>query len=134
MTRIPCLAIFATTALAVVPTALAATGYGGYGTTTTAAAAGTAKGKPVGTLRGVVGPGFTISMAKKPTKAGLYKLVVTDRSGIHNFRLVGTKAVTSVSETGTKTFTVALAAGKKYTFLCDPHRTTMVGTFTVPRK
>lgn len=112
------LAALAVAALAVVPSGPAAGG----------------AVKPVGTLKGTVGPGFTIALAKKPTKAGTYKLVVADKSSIHNFRLVGTSAVTSVAGTGTKTFTVALKAGKTYRFLCDPHRTSMVGTFTVPKK
>jgi plastocyanin len=90
--------------------------------------------KPIGTINGSVGPGFTITVSSKPKKGGTYKLVVSDKSCIHNFDLVGTKAVTSVSGTGTKTFTVALKAGKTYTFYCDPHRTTMVGKFTVPKK
>ena len=33
-------------------------------------------------LTGTVGPSFTISMAKKPTQAGKYTLVVTDKSTI----------------------------------------------------
>ena len=40
-------------------------------------------------LNGTVGPGFTILMKKKPTKAGKYKLVVSDKSSIHNFHLKG---------------------------------------------
>ena len=38
---------------------------------------------------GTVGPGFTIGMAKKPTKAGKITLVVNDKSSSHNFRLKG---------------------------------------------
>jgi len=81
---------------------------------------------------GTVGPGFTIKMAKKPTKAGKITLVVSDKSSIHNFRLKGpgVNVATSVSATGTKTFKVTLKKGK-YTFLCDPHATTMKGSFTV---
>jgi len=84
------------------------------------------------TLKGTVGPGFTISMAKKPTKAGKYKLVVVDRSTFHNFRLKGpgVNVKTSVPATGTKTFTVTLRKGK-YTFVCDPHATSMRGSFTI---
>ena len=41
------------------------------------------------TVKGTVGPGFTITMAKKPTKAGKIKLVVSDKSSIHNFHLTG---------------------------------------------
>jgi plastocyanin len=81
---------------------------------------------------GTVGPGFTISMAKKPTKAGKITLVVSDRSSIHNFHLRGpnVNVKTTVPATGTKRFTVTLKKGK-YTFLCDPHPTTMKGSFTI---
>ncbi|HET9438405.1 MAG TPA: plastocyanin/azurin family copper-binding protein [Gaiellaceae bacterium] len=83
-------------------------------------------------LQGTVGPGFTISLAKKPTKAGKYTLVVSDKSSIHNFRLKGpgVNVATSVPATGSKTFKVTLKKGK-YTFLCDPHPTTMKGSFTI---
>lgn len=82
-------------------------------------------------LTGTVGPGFTISM-KKPTKAGKYTLVVSDKSSIHNFRLKGpgVNVATSVPATGSKTFKVTLKKGK-YTFLCDPHPTSMKGSFTI---
>ena len=53
-------------------------------------------------LTGTVGPGFTISMPKKPTKAGKYTLVVTDKSCIHNFHLrgLGVNVKTSVGDEG----------------------------------
>ena len=83
-------------------------------------------------FNGTVGPGFTISMAKKPTKAGKVKLVVSDKSSIHNFHLKGpgVNVKTTVPATGSKSFTVTLKKGK-YTFLCDPHATTMKGSFTI---
>ena len=83
-------------------------------------------------FNGTVGPGFTISMAKKPTKAGKIKLVVSDKSSIHNFHLKGpgVNVKTTVPGTGSKSFTVTLKKGK-YTFLCDPHPTTMKGSFTI---
>ena len=83
-------------------------------------------------FNGSVGPGFTISMAKKPTKAGKATIVVSDKSSFHNFHLKGPKVnvKTSVAATGSKSFTVTLAKGK-YTFLCDPHPTTMKGSFTI---
>ncbi len=83
-------------------------------------------------IAGTVGPGFTITIAKKPTKAGKYLLVVNDKSKIHNFRLKGpgVNVATSVPATGTKTFKVTLKKGK-YTFLCDPHPTSMIGRFTI---
>ncbi len=82
-------------------------------------------------LTGTVGPGFTISM-KKPTKAGKYTLVVSDKSSIHNFHLKGpgVNVKTTVPATGKKTFTVTVKKGK-YTFLCDPHPTSMKGSFTI---
>ena len=58
-------------------------------------------------FNGTVGPGFTISIAKKPTKAGKIKLVVSDKASNHNFHLTGpgVNVKSSVSGTGTKTFT-----------------------------
>ena len=83
-------------------------------------------------LAGTVGPGFTITMAKKPTKAGKDTLVVSDKSNIHNFHLTGpgVNVKTSVAATGSKTFKITLKKGK-YTFLCDPHASTMRGTFRI---
>ena len=82
-------------------------------------------------ITGTVGPGFTISL-KKPTKAGKYTLVVSDKSSIHNFHLKGkgVNVKTTVPATGSKTFKITLAKGK-YTFLCDPHPTSMKGSFTI---
>ncbi len=82
-------------------------------------------------ITATVGPGFTISM-KKPTKAGKYTLVVSDKSSIHNFHLKGkgVNVKTTVPATGSKTFKITLAKGK-YTFLCDPHPTSMKGSFTI---
>jgi plastocyanin len=91
------------------------------------------------TLKGEVGPGFTIEVKQgskdvKSLKAGTYKLVVQDKSGIHNFHLLGpglNKKVTSVPFTGTKTVTVTLKKGT-YTYQCDPHAASgMKGTFKV---
>ena len=83
-------------------------------------------------FNGTVGPGFTISLAKKPTKAGKTTFVIRDRSSIHNFHLrgPGVNETTSVSAVGSKSFTVTLKKGK-YTFLCDPHPTQMKGSFTI---
>ena len=84
---------------------------------------------------GSVGPGFTITVAKKtlPKKAGKYTLVVSDKSSIHNFHLkgAGVNVATTVAGTGTKTFRITLRKGT-YTFLCDPHATTMKGSFRIP--
>ena len=82
------------------------------------------------TFRGTVGPGFTITMVKKPKKPGKIKLVVADRSDDHNFHLrgPGVNVKTSVSAVGTKTFTITLKKGL-YRFVCDPHATSMRGSF-----
>ena len=84
------------------------------------------------TYNGTVGPGFTIKLTKKPTKAGKVKLVVADKSSIHNFHLSGpgVNVKTSVGATGTKTFTVTLKKGT-YKFVCDPHASVMKGSFKV---
>jgi plastocyanin len=83
------------------------------------------------TYKGTVGPGFTISMASKPTKAGTVKLVIADKSNAHNFHLTGpgVNVKTSVPAIAVKTFTVTLKKGT-YKFICDPH-TFMKGSFTV---
>jgi plastocyanin len=88
-------------------------------------------------LTGTVGPGFTISLKKGTTKVtklkpGAYTITVNDKSSIHNFHLTGpgVNKKTSVSGTGTKTWTVTLKKGT-YRFVCDPHATMMKGSFKV---
>jgi plastocyanin len=89
-------------------------------------------------LTGTVGPGFTISLKrfKKPLvslKAGTYSITVSDKSNIHNFHLRGpgvNKQITAVGFVGTKSITVKLTKGV-YRFVCDPHATTMKGSFKV---
>ena len=84
------------------------------------------------TFKGTVGPGFTITMASKPKSAGKIKLVIADKSNIHNFHLTGpgVNVKTSVGAVGSKTFLVTLKKGT-YKFVCDPHATSMKGSFTV---
>ena len=84
------------------------------------------------TMNGTVGPGFTISLTGT---AGLvpgdtHTVVISDQSAEHNFHLLGTSVATDVEATGTSTFQVTLPAGR-YTYVCDPHASTMRGTFTV---
>ena len=89
-------------------------------------------------VAGTVGPGFTITLKRfnkplKTLKAGRYRITVSDKSNIHNFHLRGpgvNKEITAVGFVGTKTFTVALKKGR-YTFVCDPHASSMKGSFTV---
>ena len=89
------------------------------------------------TLNGTVGPGFTISLKKagktvKSLKAGTYTFKIADKSDIHDFALKGPvkKTLTSVSFTGNKTVKIKLKKGK-YTYYCQPHASTMHGSFTV---
>jgi plastocyanin len=83
-------------------------------------------------IKGTVGPGFTITLSKKPTKPGRTTFVISDKSSIHNFHLVGpgVNKKTSVSGTGTTTWTVTLAKGT-YRYYCDPHKAIMKGSFTI---
>jgi plastocyanin len=90
------------------------------------------------TLKGTVGPGFTIKLArlgKKVTavKAARYSITVADKSNIHNFRLTGpgvNREITSIGFVGTKTVIVKLKKGT-YRFICDPHASIMKGSFKV---
>lgn len=90
-------------------------------------------GAALETLSGEVGPGFDIAMAgTEGLTAGTYTIPVEDRSAIHNFHLTGpgVDVSTEVAATGATEFTVDLQPGE-YTFVCDPHRSTMNGSFTV---
>jgi plastocyanin len=90
------------------------------------------------TVKGTVGPGFTISLTsggKKVStlKPGTYRFEVDDRSPIHDFHLIGpgvNKQITSVSFMGRKSLTVKLKKGS-YRFVCDPHSSVMKGSFRV---
>jgi plastocyanin len=83
-------------------------------------------------LTGTDGPGFTITMSKKTVKSGTYKIVILDRSPIHNFHLTGpgVNKWTSVPAVGTTTWTVKLKKGI-YKFVCDPHVSVMHGILRV---
>lgn len=83
-------------------------------------------------IHGVVGPGFDISVSVDSVPAGRYKLVVRDKSTIHNFHVVGAGVdeQTSVSQTGKQAFRVNLVAGK-YKMVCDPHSDSMRTTLKV---
>ena len=86
------------------------------------------------TLQGSVGPGFDISLdGTDGLTPGSYTLVVNDQSSAHNFHLTGPGGVdvaTEVGAEGEETFEVELQAGE-YTFVCDPHASSMNGTFSV---
>ena len=100
----------------------------------------------VTTLKGTVGPGFTIVLKDgagkkvKSLKAGSYIFVVSDKSSIHNFVLEKSggsfeKEITKVGQTGTVTAGTAKKPIKltkgKWKVYCEPHESTMHQDFTV---
>lgn len=106
-------------------------------------AAATALGQDASTptLKGTVGPGYTISLTKggkpvKSLKAGTYMLVVTDNSSMHNFTIERQtkpkieKHPTSTAFTGTKSMKIVLKKGS-WKYYCSVHESTMHGFFTV---
>ena len=94
------------------------------------------------TLKGTVGPGFTIALKDsaghkvKTLKAGTYKIAITDKADIHTFslrQLSGgkfNKDLTGATFQGSKTVKVKLTKGK-WQFYCAVHPTDMFGNFTV---
>jgi hypothetical protein len=95
----------------------------------------------VRTLKGTVGPGFSISLTQngkrvRSLRAGTYRIVVSDRSPIHDFVLEREhggdfeRTITSVPQTGTRTITVRLTRGD-WEVYCAPHQSTMSQDFVV---
>lgn len=90
------------------------------------------------TLTASVGPGFEISLTGSDGSAvttltpGTYTIEVDDQADIHNFHLTGpgVDEDSGVSETGTSTWKVTVEAGA-YEFVCDPHSSSMNGSFAV---
>jgi plastocyanin len=91
------------------------------------------------TVKGTVGPGFTIGLSmngKKVTKlkAGTpYRFAISDRSSSHDFHLIGpgiNRVLTTVGFAGAKSYTLTLKKGS-YRFQCDPHASFMHGAFKV---
>jgi plastocyanin len=89
------------------------------------------------TLRGTVGPDFTISLVDASggrvthLENGTYTIAVDDRSPEHNFHLLGpgVDQHTDVEFVGAVTWTVTVNDGN-YTYFCDPHFSQMKGAFT----
>lgn len=88
-------------------------------------------------LVATVGPGFTIRLTRGGRKVirlkpGTYTIVVRDRARIHNFHLRGrgVNKKTGVAFVGTATWRVKLVSGL-YRYNCDPHITTLRGSFRV---
>lgn len=118
-----------TTILAVAATSLALVA--------TASSSGSSK-----TLKGTVGPGFTITLKQngkkvKALKAGTYTISISDKSSIHNFTLEKEhgspkfeKTLSATSFTGNKTMKVKLTKGK-FKYYCSVHESQMFGFFKV---
>ena len=97
------------------------------------------------TLKGVVGPGYSIKLTKggkkvKTLKAGKYRLVISDKSNFHNFTLEREKPskpklekhITSTAFKGSKTIVMTLKRGS-WSYYCSIHEAQMHGDFTVKR-
>ena len=98
-------------------------------------------GTKVSVLRGTVGPGFTINLTKNGRKVtrlapGMYRIVVSDRSPIHNFKLEKShgggfgRVVTTIGFQGTRALTVRLTRGS-WEYYCQAHESSMKGHFAV---
>ena len=88
-------------------------------------------------LVGTTGPGFTITLTKagkkvSKLKAGTYIFKIADKASDHNFHLKGpgVDKKTSVGAKTNVTWKLKLKPGK-YTYVCDPHKSFMKGSFTV---
>jgi plastocyanin len=88
-------------------------------------------------LVGTVGPGFSIILEDaqgsrvRNLAPGTYDIQIEDRSEEHNFHLFGSGVdrLTPVGAMGSESWTVTFTAGT-YRYQCDPHSTTMRGSFT----
>ena len=99
----------------------------------------------VRTLKGVVGPGYSISLKMggkkvKTLKAGKYKIVISDKSDFHNFTLEREKPskpemekhITSTPFTGSKTLVWTLKPGSWRAY-CSNHEAQMHQDFKVTK-
>ena len=97
------------------------------------------------TLKGVVGPGYSIKLTKggkrvESLKAGTYTFVISDRSTYHNFTVEREKPskpkiemhLTGTGFTGTKIVKMTLKPGS-WSFYCSNHETQMHGDFKVAK-
>lgn len=110
-----------------------------------AAGAAFSRSSSTPTLKGVVGPGYSITLKKggtkvKTLKAGKYKIVISDKSNFHNFTLEREKPssphmekhITSTAFTGSKTITWTLKPGNWRAY-CSIHEAQMHQDFKVTR-
>jgi len=87
-------------------------------------------------LLATVGPGFTIKLTHPDGSAvtkvdpGIYDIVVRDLANEHNFHLsgLGVNEFTDVEAIVNVTWTVTFKDAR-YTFVCDPHSSSLRGTF-----
>ena len=97
------------------------------------------------TLKGVVGPGYSVSLTKggkkvKSLRAGTYKIVVSDKSSFHNTVLEREKPskpkvekdITGTGFTGSKTVKMKLTPGS-WRFYCSVHESQMHQDFKVTK-
>jgi hypothetical protein len=80
----------------------------------------------VPTIKGTVGPGMTITVSRHRAPHGRYRIVVRDKSSLHNWHIKGPSINkrTSVPGTGRTVWRVRLAPGL-YRIRCDVHPATM---------
>jgi hypothetical protein len=89
-------------------------------------------------LTGIVGPAFTITLRDasgarvQHLDPGAYTITVNDLADVHNFHLSGpgVNMLTEVENQGTVTWNVTFRDGI-YTYVCDPHASSMRGRFAV---
>jgi hypothetical protein len=111
----------------------------------TAAGAAFGQTSSTPTLKGVVGPGYSIKLTKggkriASLRAGTYKFVIADRSTYHNFTVEREKPskpklemhLTGTGFTGTKTVKMTLKPGS-WSFYCSNHEAQMHGDFKVTK-
>jgi len=96
------------------------------------------------TLKGVVGPGYSIKLTKSGVKvtslkAGYYRFVIADKSSFHNFTIEREKPVKIEKHLSTTAFTgttrgvvVNLKPGK-WKYYCSVHESQMFGFFKVTK-
>jgi hypothetical protein len=109
------------------------------------AGAALSSGSSMPTLKGVTGPGYSVSLTKggkkvKTLKAGKYKIVVSDKSTFHSSVLEREKPdkpklekdITGVGFTGTKTVVMTLKPGS-WRFYCSIHESQMHQDFKVTK-
>ena len=111
----------------------------------TVAGAALSRSTATPTLKGVVGPGYSIKLTKggkrvKSLKAGKYRFVISDKSSFHNFTVEREKPtkpklekhITSTAFTGSKTIVMTLKPGS-WSFYCSIHESQMHGDFKVTK-